>query len=103
MGKTGMAIALYKEGIAAGRLAPSQYADNFSDLHPPLDQHEALWKAAGEADPYASAAEFVRDLDVIHDSLVANKSRLLARGRLRRLIRSSMSSGVGGPRRAWTR
>jgi dihydropyrimidine dehydrogenase (NAD+) subunit PreT len=31
-----------KEGIASGRLAPSQYADNFSDLHPPLDHHEAL-------------------------------------------------------------
>jgi dihydropyrimidine dehydrogenase (NAD+) subunit PreT len=32
----------FKEGIAGGRLAPSQYADNFSDLHPPLDHHEAL-------------------------------------------------------------
>ncbi len=50
-----------------------------------LDQHEALWKAAGEAAPYGSAAEFVRDLDVIHESLVAHKSRLIARGRLRRL------------------
>ncbi|HEY9191892.1 MAG TPA: phosphoenolpyruvate carboxylase [Methyloversatilis sp.] len=58
-----------------------------------LDQHEALWKAAGEADPYASAAEFVRDLDVIHDSLVANKSRLLARGRLRRLRRAARVFG----------
>jgi phosphoenolpyruvate carboxylase len=50
-----------------------------------LDQHEALWKAVGDADPYASAAEFVRDLDVIHDSLIGHKSRLIARGRLRRL------------------
>jgi phosphoenolpyruvate carboxylase len=27
----------------------------------------------------------VRDLDVIHDSLIGHKSRLIARGRLRRL------------------
>jgi glutamate synthase (NADPH/NADH) small chain len=32
----------FKEGIAGGRLAPSQYDDNFADLHPPLDHHEAL-------------------------------------------------------------
>jgi len=37
-----MAEGQFKEGIAGGRLAPSQYADNFADLHPPLDQHEAL-------------------------------------------------------------
>jgi dihydropyrimidine dehydrogenase (NAD+) subunit PreT len=36
---------LYKEGIAAGRLAPSEYAENFADLHPPLDHHEALVEA----------------------------------------------------------
>jgi dihydropyrimidine dehydrogenase (NAD+) subunit PreT len=35
----------FKDGIASGRLAPSQYADNFSDLHPPLDHHEALVEA----------------------------------------------------------
>lgn len=29
-------------GIAAGRLEKSNYSDNFSDLHPPLDDHEAL-------------------------------------------------------------
>ncbi len=40
-----MALSLFKEGIAAGRLAPEQYADNFSDLHPPLDDHEALVEA----------------------------------------------------------
>src|SRR5690606_4293219 len=34
-----------KQGIAAGRLAPSQYATNFSDLHPPLDRHEAVVEA----------------------------------------------------------
>ena len=29
-------------GIAAGRLAPADYETNFSDLHPRLDDHEAL-------------------------------------------------------------
>jgi dihydropyrimidine dehydrogenase (NAD+) subunit PreT len=28
--------------IAAGRLSPGQYAENFADMHPPLDRHEAL-------------------------------------------------------------
>jgi dihydropyrimidine dehydrogenase (NAD+) subunit PreT len=37
-----MADGQFKEGIAAARLSPSQYAENFSDLHPPLDHHEAL-------------------------------------------------------------
>ena len=32
----------FKEGIAGGRLAPRTYAENFADLHPPLDHHEAL-------------------------------------------------------------
>ncbi|MGR3505895.1 MAG: NAD(P)-dependent oxidoreductase [Paracoccaceae bacterium] len=36
---TGKALA---EGIVTGRLDPSAYADHFSDLHPPLDDHEAL-------------------------------------------------------------
>jgi glutamate synthase (NADPH/NADH) small chain len=37
-----MATGQLKDGIVAGRLEPSQYADNFADLHPPLDHHEAL-------------------------------------------------------------
>lgn len=37
-----MATGHFKQGIAGGRLSPEQYADNFSDLHPPLDHHEAL-------------------------------------------------------------
>jgi glutamate synthase (NADPH/NADH) small chain len=37
-----MAEGLFKEGIAAGRLSPGEYAENFADLHPPLDHHEAL-------------------------------------------------------------
>ncbi|ALI56137.1 NAD(P)-dependent oxidoreductase [Celeribacter marinus] len=32
----------FTSGIAAGRLDPDAYSDNFSDLHPPLDAHEAL-------------------------------------------------------------
>ena len=40
-----MAESQHREGIAAGRLALPQYADNFSDLHPPLDRHEALVEA----------------------------------------------------------
>lgn len=40
-----MADGQFKEGIAGGRLAPAQYAENFSDLHPPLDHHEALVEA----------------------------------------------------------
>jgi glutamate synthase (NADPH/NADH) small chain len=37
-----MALSLFKQGIAGGRLSSDQYAENFSDLHPPLDHHEAL-------------------------------------------------------------
>ncbi|HWV18502.1 MAG TPA: phosphoenolpyruvate carboxylase [Rhodocyclaceae bacterium] len=38
--------------------------------------------------PYADAAEFKRDLDIIHDSLTADRSVLISRGRLRRLRRA---------------
>ena len=31
--------------IASGRLSPQEYARNFSDLHPPLDPHEAFVEA----------------------------------------------------------
>jgi glutamate synthase (NADPH/NADH) small chain len=31
--------------IAAGRLRPEEYAANFSDLHPPLDRHQAIVEA----------------------------------------------------------
>jgi phosphoenolpyruvate carboxylase len=53
-----------------------------------LDQYEPLRHAVGDAPPYASPAEFGADLDVIHASLQANGSALLARGRLRRLRRA---------------
>lgn len=39
---TRMATAHFKEGIVGERLSAAEYADNFSDLHPPLDHHEAL-------------------------------------------------------------
>ena len=42
----------------------------------------------GEAPPYASAADLSADLDIIHRSLVAGSSAVLARGRLRGLRRS---------------
>ncbi len=32
----------FREGVAAGRLSSAEIAENFSDLHPPLDNHEAL-------------------------------------------------------------
>ncbi len=53
-----------------------------------LDDLEAPRHAVGAAEPYASAAEFAADLDVLHDSLVRHNSALLARGRLRRLRRA---------------
>ena len=31
--------------VAAGRLAPEAYIENFSDLHPPLGRHEAFVEA----------------------------------------------------------
>ena len=37
-----MVSGQYKPGIGGARLAADQYARNFSDLHPPLDHHEAL-------------------------------------------------------------
>ncbi|MDQ0503524.1 phosphoenolpyruvate carboxylase [Xanthobacter agilis] len=41
-----------------------------------------------EAEPYADAEALRADLDVIHRSLCANRSRVLAQGRLRRLRRA---------------
>ncbi|MCK9380555.1 MAG: phosphoenolpyruvate carboxylase [Sulfuritalea sp.] len=50
-----------------------------------LDNLEAPRHAVAEAEPYATAAEFAADLDVLHRSLISHKSGLLGRGRLRRL------------------
>ena len=40
-----MAEGLLKQGIVSGRLQSGQLAENFADLHPPLDGHEALVEA----------------------------------------------------------
>ena len=36
-----MAQGIFTDGLAAGRLEAESYSDNFADLHPPLDGHEA--------------------------------------------------------------
>jgi phosphoenolpyruvate carboxylase len=43
----------------------------------------------GEAAPYTSAKEFQADLDILDRSLIANNSRVIARGRLRLLRRAA--------------
>ena len=50
-----------------------------------LDNLEAPRHAVAAAEPYATAAEFGADLDVLHRSLLSHKAGLLGRGRLRRL------------------
>jgi phosphoenolpyruvate carboxylase len=54
-----------------------------------LDPATALPHAAACAAPYASAEDLKRDLDILHASLCANGSALLARGRLRNLRRAA--------------
>jgi phosphoenolpyruvate carboxylase len=49
---------------------------------------ETSRKPVGEGAPYASAAEFKADLDILDRSLIANNSRVIARGRLRQLRRA---------------
>jgi phosphoenolpyruvate carboxylase len=49
---------------------------------------ETTRAAVGEAAPYASAAEFKAELDILARSLTANSSRVIARGRLRHLRRA---------------
>src|SRR6201746_635384 len=43
----------------------------------------------GEAAPYVNAKEFKADLDILDRSLIANNSRVIARGRLRSLRRAA--------------
>ncbi len=50
-----------------------------------LDNLEAPRHAVAEAAPYATAAEFGADLDVLHHALISHRCGLLGRGRLRRL------------------
>ncbi len=58
-----------------------------------IDDLVAMRHAVGDAPPYASAAEFAADLDVIHRSLIEHNSALLARGRLRHLRRAASVFG----------
>ena len=50
-----------------------------------LDNLEAPRHAVAESEPYASAAEFGADLDVLPRALISHNCGLLGRGRLRRL------------------
>jgi phosphoenolpyruvate carboxylase len=58
-----------------------------------LDHVEAMRHAVGDAAPYGSIDEFAADLEVIHGSLCAHNSTLLARGRLRSLRRAGSVFG----------
>jgi phosphoenolpyruvate carboxylase len=53
-----------------------------------LDYGEPLQAPVGSAPPYADSAELLADLTIVANSLVANGSALLARGRLRDLRRA---------------
>jgi phosphoenolpyruvate carboxylase len=53
-----------------------------------LNGTHVLRTPVGEASPYGKAAELAADLTIIHESLVANGSAMLARGRLRNLRRA---------------
>jgi phosphoenolpyruvate carboxylase len=63
-----------------GRLAATSAA---------LGHMEADRKAIGAAQPYIVPSEFIADLDVLIDSLQANRGALLAQGRIRRLRRAA--------------
>ncbi|MEW6642391.1 MAG: phosphoenolpyruvate carboxylase [Pseudomonadota bacterium] len=65
-------------GIYARLAATAAQLGSSSTERPPV----------GKAAPYRDAAEFRADLDIIHDSLVANNSAVIARGRLRLLRRA---------------
>jgi phosphoenolpyruvate carboxylase len=54
-----------------------------------LDEFESNRHLVGDAAPYACIEEVQQDLKVLHDSLVENGSRLLAKGRLRSLRRAT--------------
>jgi phosphoenolpyruvate carboxylase len=53
-----------------------------------LDQFTAPRQAVADAEPYGDVGEFADQLKIIHDSLAANGSELLTRGRLRHLRRA---------------
>jgi phosphoenolpyruvate carboxylase len=53
-----------------------------------LDHLDAPQHAVGDAQPYADSSEFLADLQILDDSLYANGSGTLAKGRLRHLRRA---------------
>jgi phosphoenolpyruvate carboxylase len=58
-----------------------------------LDHHVPDRRAIAEAPPYRESAEFAQDLAVLADSLAANGSERVARGRLRGLHRAAVIFG----------
>jgi len=58
-----------------------------------LDHHVPDRRAIAEAPPYRDSAEFAQDLAVLADSLAANGSERVARGRLRGLHRAAVIFG----------
>ncbi|THD75498.1 MAG: phosphoenolpyruvate carboxylase [Bradyrhizobium sp.] len=76
--RSGEPYRLAVSGIYA-RLAATAHELKVETNRPPV----------GEAAPYASAKEFKADLDILDRSLIANNSRVIARGRLRLLRRAA--------------
>jgi phosphoenolpyruvate carboxylase len=58
-----------------------------------LDQHVPDRREIGPAEPYSDPSEFVRDLDVIAESLIRNGGARIARGRLRAIRRAAQVFG----------
>ncbi len=75
--RSGEPYRLAVSGIYA-RLAATAARLDVETTRPPV----------GEAAPYASVSEFKADLDILDRSLIANNSRVIARGRLRKLRRA---------------
>lgn len=58
-----------------------------------LDHHAPALAELGPAQPYTDAAQFVRDLEIVSESLVRNGAARIAAGRLRALIRAAQVFG----------
>jgi len=65
-------------GIYARLAATARQLDHIDPLHQPV----------GSAPPYANSGELLADLAIVANSLIANRSELLAQGRLRDLRRA---------------
>jgi phosphoenolpyruvate carboxylase len=70
------------------RLAISGIYARLSATARVLDDFEATRHPVASAPPYACVDDVQKDLTILHESLVANGSRLLAQGRLRTLRRA---------------